>query len=78
MGCTPEPTGEPEEASTDADRRKPTIGSPAESDAGRDVPPKRRHELRALTRTARHGLVYRLASGTGGAVVTSLIWWHQR
>lgn len=78
MGCTPEPTGEPEDASTAAGRRKPTTGSPEESGAGRDVPPKRRHELRALTRTARHGLVYGLASGTGGAVVTSLIWWQQR
>lgn len=34
--------------------------------------------LRALARTAGHGLVQGLASATGGAVVAALVWWCRR
>jgi hypothetical protein len=77
MGSTPEPTGDPEAASSCRARRRPTTGTPTGSPVGRDAP-KRRRDLRSLGRTAGHGLVQGLASATGGAIVTGLIWWNQR
>ncbi|MEU9289891.1 hypothetical protein AB0D57_35855 [Streptomyces sp. NPDC048275] len=67
----PEPTGDSEDTSIG-----PAGGeSTAASAAG---PAERRRYLRSLGRTAGHGLVYGLASATGGAIVTGLVWWNQR
>lgn len=79
MGCTPEPTGDPEHTSTVPVRRPEQSGAlPAGSFAGEDVPVRRHRVLRSLARTGSHGLVHGLASAAGGAVVTGFVRWNQR
>lgn len=43
-----------------------------------EVRAMRHHSPRSLGRTVGHGLVHGLASATGGAIVTGLIWWSRR
>lgn len=77
MGFT-ESTSDAHRASTPRSTfRDEPPASVASSRSGPSVARRQRY-LRSLSRTASHGLVYGLASTTGGAIVTGLIWWGQR
>ena len=77
MGFQFKPTGNPQDRPACVAREESTTTSPTASHAEGNYPGPHRM-FRSLTRTASHGLVHGLASTAGGAIVTGLIWWHQR